>query len=184
MLPTNVPTSIQSTTVSAMPSTPITASNVPSSTTARKLTTPTSSPIPSTTIQTASTHPCTAEHIANQQYIWPYPGDSTKFIKCGAFSGTGTVLSCPPNKFYSHAQKTCLYSHVVLNPTVGTYSGIHNPCKPGSKILYQSHPTDKHLFIQCDQYGDAFVKSCTHNELWDQRVFSCVHPGFDQPIGR
>lgn len=130
------------------------------------------------------TNHCTLDYTGNQPNLWPYPGDPTKFIKCGSLPGYQTVLSCPPHKIVSVAHKTCLYQEVVVDLTAGIFSGIANPCTSGNKISFLSHPTDPHKFIQCDQYGDGYEKTCPLNELWDEHALSCVNTVHGQIVGR
>ncbi|KAL3871108.1 hypothetical protein ACJMK2_039127 [Sinanodonta woodiana] len=123
-------------------------------------------------------NPCTPENIANNMLIFPNPMDNTSFIKCDMLPGSGAILNCPPHKVYSQALTTCLYFDVVVDSILGIYStSIRNPCVPGSNEYYYPHPTDPHKFIQCDQYGDAYEKTCHLNEVWNNAIKTCYYQG-------
>ncbi|KAK3599232.1 hypothetical protein CHS0354_012840 [Potamilus streckersoni] len=124
------------------------------------------------------TNPCTPENIAQNMLIFPNPTDNTSFIKCDMLPGSGAILNCPPHKVYSQELTTCLYFEVIVDSILGIYNtNIHNPCVPGSNEYYYPHPSDPHKFIQCDQYGDAYEKTCQLNEVWNNVIKSCYYQG-------
>ena len=43
-------------------------------------------------------------------------------------------------------------------------------------LYYHPYPGDNTKFIQCDQYGDAFVKECLGGRIWNQNLLTCI-PG-------
>ncbi|XP_060597324.1 uncharacterized protein LOC132751201 isoform X2 [Ruditapes philippinarum] len=129
-------------------------------------------------------NPCTFEHISHGLYIWPFPSDDRKYIKCGNFANTGTVFDCGEHKYFSAAVQTCLYRDIVASlfgPNGVTYDGHKNPCLKdytGGDVQYYPYPGDPHRFIQCDAYGDAYVKTCPLNEVWEPNINNCIPTGF------
>ncbi|XP_053406766.1 uncharacterized protein LOC123547722 [Mercenaria mercenaria] len=134
-------------------------------------------------------NPCTHEHISQGSFLWPYPGDDRKFIKCGIFAAAGTVFDCGEHKYYSSTVHTCLYRDVVASlygPNGVTYDGHANPCKTNyaGDVQYYPYPGDPHKFIHCDAFGDAFVKTCGDpNEVWEPQINNCIPEGFQFQTG-
>jgi hypothetical protein len=44
-------------------------------------------------------------------------------------------------------------------------------------LFYHPYPNDPHKFIQCDQFGDAFVMECTGGRIWNQNMLTCIPQG-------
>lgn len=170
--------------------------NEPPTTTTTKSQAPTKPAVQSTTVrattapppQPTTTHkpvdnPCTEKHIAAGLFLWPYPSDERKFIKCGIFAFSGTVFDCGEHKYFSQTVQTCLYKDVVASqygPDGVTYDGAANPCIKNYQddVQYHPYPGDRTKFIQCDAFGDAFVRTCRPNEVWEQKIFNCIPTGF------
>ncbi|KAL4218649.1 hypothetical protein ACF0H5_021238 [Mactra antiquata] len=128
-----------------------------------------------------ASNPCTPEHIQQGLFIFAYPQDNTKFIKCSTFPFTGTILDCEEHKYFSPSVGNCLYLDVVVNPTNQTFvTDFPNPCiknYPGD-VQYHPYPGNPYKFIQCDAFGDAFVKDCDLGEVWEQDILNCIPTGF------
>lgn len=164
--PTDAATTAAATTVAATTAAPVVVTNAPTN--------------PSG-IQTTFTNPCTPDHIAQGLFIFPYPPDVRKYIKCSIFPYTGTILDCGEHKYFSPEVGTCLFKDVLVNPTNETFvTDFPNPCIknfPGD-VQYHPYPGNPYKFIQCDAFGDAFVKDCDLGEIWKQEIFNCIPNGF------
>ncbi|XP_071097399.1 uncharacterized protein [Haliotis cracherodii] len=129
-------------------------------------------------IHSPSTHPCTDE---TKGHLIPYPQDETKYIDCFIWPNVGYVMTCQQGKIWDQSILTCIYKYVIVDPNKMTVDkNVHNPCQRNlheGDLFYYPHP-DKDKFIQCDQYGDAFVKVCPKGEAWHQATLQCVPNGF------
>ncbi|XP_067662560.1 uncharacterized protein [Haliotis asinina] len=155
----------------------------PSTTTIRahpKVASTTTSSIASTLFPNSppSTNPCTHE---TKGRLLPYPNDDTKYIDCSIIPHVGYVMTCQDGKIWDQSILTCTNKYVIVDPNQMTVDkNIHNPCRihlNKQDLFYFPHP-DKTKFIQCDQYGDAFVKACPKDEVWRQAILQCIPNAF------
>ncbi|CAF0736211.1 unnamed protein product [Adineta ricciae] len=51
----------------------------------------------------------------------------------------------------------------------------YNPCKPDSGVFYYPHRTDIHQYYQCDEAGNAYLRSCGAL-VWDDLRVACNWP--------
>lgn len=160
------------------------AAKTTTSTTTPKIVVPTKHAEVFTTPSTSFNNPCTVEHIRMGLFIWPDPLNERRYIKCGIFPNLGTIFDCGEHKIYSQNVQTCLYKDVVASqsgPDGVTYDGAKNPCRTDyvGDVQYHPYPGDPNKFIQCDAYGDAYVKQCRYpNEVWEPAINNCIPTGF------
>ncbi|XP_046567540.1 serine-rich adhesin for platelets-like [Haliotis rubra] len=125
-----------------------------------------------------STNPCTNE---TKGRLFPYPNDDAKYIDCSIMPNVGYVMTCQNGKTWDQSILTCTYKYVIVDQNQMTVDkNVHNPCRMNlhkQDLFYFPHP-DKTKFIQCDQYGDAFVKACPKGEVWRQAVLQCIPSAF------
>lgn len=70
-------------------------------------------------------------------------------------------------------------SEYVTHPTPQAFN-----CTVGLKdgdLFFHAHPNDSTKYIQCDQYGNAFIKSCPRGKVWNQSFLTCI-PGQDNRL--
>lgn len=167
----------------ARPTTPSTRMTTMRRTTQRvtfPVTTPriiTQTPLPTNVI---SFMPCTPENLKAGIFYFPYPNDEKRYIECYNIPFYGVVKVCAENHYWSQAQLTCLYKDPVIDPTVNSYIlGLAKPCGSVPDQYFYPHPdsTKVHMYIHCDQYGDAFLKVCPNNFIWFQAIMQCVPRG-------
>jgi len=59
----------------------------------------------------------------------------------------------------------------------------YNPCRTKSGLFFYPHPTDYHQYFQCDETGNAYLRSC--GELvWDDLRIACNWPSSAAPLNR
>ncbi|KAL8575662.1 hypothetical protein ACOMHN_055851 [Nucella lapillus] len=138
---------------------------------------------PVTTGTPLAGNPCVLAATNGAQSFFPYPQDPHKYIYCTGWPGQGIVKDCAPFHKWSQVDLACIYTDTVVNPTKNIYVTSPRPlqvdCKTGlndGDLYYHPHPTDPHKFIQCDQFGDAFVMQCTGGGVWSQKMLVCL-PG-------
>nr|KAG5710552.1 hypothetical protein BaRGS_013198 [Batillaria attramentaria] len=155
-----------------------------------------SSPPPNPITQNPGTYnPCTQAALDQGLRFFPYPPDETKYIACTEWPGYGVVHDCEPYHRWEQKDLACIYIDTVVNPTKNLYLTSPEPldfnCTPGMNdgaMFYHAHPTDRTKFIQCDQFGNAFVLSCKPQMVWNQRQLNCIPNGllpdqFANPVG-
>lgn len=83
----------------------------------------------------------------------------------------------------------------VVDPTHDQYLTSPSPldfnCTYGLQtgdLFYHPYPNDHTKYIQCDQFGNAFVKSCQSGRIWNQYLLTCipsgVFSGSGVPVGK
>ena len=123
-------------------------------------------------------NPCTVETIERGKLHHPHPFDKSMYIKCD-FLGALYITKCPRGDEYYDATETCgldtrTYIRGDKTPLDTT---LENPCNVEllrKDQFYFRHPLIKELYIQCDVWGNAWVKTCGVNEVWDQEQSECV----------
>jgi hypothetical protein len=65
----------------------------------------------------------------------------------------------------------------VVNPTQGIYNGKANPCNTIPNLFYYPLP-DNTKYIHCDDFGDAFEKTCPNNFIWSLLSFLLFNNSF------
>ncbi|KAK7094802.1 uncharacterized protein [Littorina saxatilis] len=153
----------------------------------------TSNPPPFITNMPGS-NPCTVDALNNGDRFFPYPQDVTKYIACTEWPNYGVIKDCAAYHRWSQPDLTCIYIDTVVDPTHDLYVTSPRPlmvdCKVGlqdNDLFYHPYPGDNTKFIQCDQYGDAFVLECTGGRIWNQNMLTCIPNGLlsqgNVPIG-
>jgi hypothetical protein len=56
----------------------------------------------------------------------------------------------------------------------------YNPCQDGSNIYFYADPTDSSKYYQCDESGNAYLRSCG-NLVWDELRVACNWPAAVAP---
>lgn len=126
-------------------------------------------------------NPCTPENIINNHMFFPYPGNNQAYIECYNLPYVASVKLCPEHHYWSQKYLTCLYSDVViLNPTPTTesyHTNAANPCNSLPNVYFYAIPNEPTKYIHCDDFGDAFEKTCPDNKVWNEDVLQCVPRG-------
>lgn len=81
---------------------------------------------------------------------------------------------------------------VVALATIGlndlVYQGYHAPCSEAAILandLYHPHPSDPTKYLQCDLWGDTFVRSCQPSYYYNPLSHTCVDgPVIYNPVGK
>lgn len=123
-------------------------------------------------------NPCTPENIINQNMFFPYPGNEQAYIECYNLPYVASVKLCPEHHYWSQPYLTCLYRDVViLNPTPTTesyHTNAPNPCNTQPGLYFYPIANEPTKYIHCDDFGDAFEKTCPDHKVWNQDVLQCV----------
>ncbi|XP_062602682.1 uncharacterized protein LOC134264402 [Saccostrea cucullata] len=126
-------------------------------------------------------NPCTPENIINQNMFFPYPGNEQAYIECYNLPYVASVKLCPEHHYWSQKYLTCLYRDVViLNPTPTTesyHTNAANPCNTVPGLYFYAIANEPTKYIHCDDFGDAFEKTCPEHKVWNQSVLQCVPQG-------
>jgi len=71
----------------------------------------------------------------------------------------------------------CLLSTVHVNGYSIFFSDdtTYNPCRTGSGIFFYPHQSDINKYYQCDEYGNAYLRSCG-DLVWDELSITCNWP--------
>jgi len=140
-------------------------------------------------------NPCTLQALNSGSRFFPYSPDEHKYIACTEWPNYGVIKDCAPYHKWSQPDLACIYENTVVDPThdiyVSTPSPISVDCKVGLQdgdIFYHPYPGDNTKFIQCDQFGDAFVLECSGGRIWNQNMLTCVPNGLlpvqQAPVGK
>ncbi|XP_025113984.1 uncharacterized protein LOC112576009 [Pomacea canaliculata] len=140
-------------------------------------------------------NPCTAEQISRGNFFFPYPGDDSKYIQCTEWPNFAVVKDCAPYHKWEQRVLNCIYNMTVVDPTHDQYLTSPSPldfnCTYGLQtgdLFYHPYPNDHTKYIQCDQFGNAFVKSCQSGRIWNQYLLTCipsgVFSGSGVPVGK
>ncbi|KAK6194719.1 hypothetical protein SNE40_000299 [Patella caerulea] len=124
-------------------------------------------------------NPCTKENLSTGKTKFPYPGDNTKFYLCD-LSGNSYVVSCPSGQVFSPSCENCygLGTGVISNCD-NSNSSFNYLCTEENLIAgkyYFAHPDSISLYIQCDPWGHAFVRTCLNlgsNFVWQESKLTC-----------
>lgn len=189
-------TTTHATTATTEPTTttqpPTTTTQPPTTTTQATTTTP-----PSTTtaapsmITTMDRSVCLPENVR----FHPYPGDVTKYIECRLWQVI-SVHACPPSQIWYQPHQCCLLrlpttsatTTSIAPPTPSTpvtatrsqmestsdqATSTKNFCL-GADSHYFPYPPDTAKFIQCDAFGNMFLRYCGSAKVWDDTYKTCV----------
>lgn len=119
-------------------------------------------------------NPCTPERLRAKELFLPHPNDNTKFLKCD-LKGRVYVIICPKGLFYEPGRTSCGTDSNMPDSKVPVVTS--NPCTHENIInssMYFPYPNDTHYYIQCDEWGGAWLVACPDNEVWDQKIIQCV----------
>ncbi|KAK7495804.1 hypothetical protein BaRGS_00013024 [Batillaria attramentaria] len=144
-------------------------------------------------------NPCTEENLDNGIMRHPYPYDSTKFLQCD-LSGNVYVTSCPNGVVFNTESRECGFTAPgggIGGSVSDTGSDAPDTSGPGGQVnvsslpsghanpcttqalrkreYYHTYTPDKKKFIQCDEWGYAWVKPCSSTTEWSQTDYTCTH---------
>ena len=105
---------------------------------------------------------------------FPHPNDNTKFLKCDMV-GRVYVIVCPTGLFYEPGRDSCGTGSSL--PKTKQRLTTNNPCTHENIMknhMYFSYPKNHHYYIQCDEWGGAWLVPCPDNEVWNQNLTQCV----------
>ena len=136
-------------------------------------------------ISNMSSSPCagqTSPQTSGTPVTLPFPGDTSKYIICYD-SNRFEMKSCPSGQRWAAQSHQCLAS----DPSVATVppaesdgrnqirSEICTTSQPGSpSSFYHPYPQDPSRFIQCDQLGNAYLRSCGPSKIWRDELKTCI----------
>jgi hypothetical protein len=51
----------------------------------------------------------------------------------------------------------------------------YNPCQHNSNVFFYPHPSEANEYYQCDESGNAYLRSCG-DLVWDPLLVACNWP--------
>jgi len=121
-------------------------------------------------------NPCTQQEIlAGNMYQHDPCGNQTNYVICTSL-GIAEVTQCPRTRIWNHDTLHCVfeYVHDPSIPGSGSIPSIANPClHVHSDHVYFPYPGDVTKYIFCDQFGNAFARSCPGG-IWNEQSKTCV----------
>ncbi|XP_025091100.1 uncharacterized protein LOC112562218 [Pomacea canaliculata] len=126
-------------------------------------------------------NPCTLQALSQGRDVFPYPYDSTKFIRCDAI-GNPYVTLCPSGLIFDSEALSCGNKG---SDHPGATLSANNPCTPANLrtgLFYYADPTSKTRFIQCDEWGNAWQMPCPSTQEWNQNILTCDYPKTAAPV--
>lgn len=121
-------------------------------------------------------NPCTKANILNNIMRFKHPKSTTKYIQC-KISGEMEIVNCPTGTKYDENQRVC-GPQTISPPQNSTLYNGSNPCTVEAirrRQFYFANPSDISSFIQCNEWGTAFLVSCPNNTAWSQQAYTCAH---------
>ena len=136
-------------------------------------------------------NPCPIDSFRNCEFIYlSYIINQHKYIQCDR-SGNAVIKSCPRSSIWDNNIKQCSIQNIMTTHrpacTVPKWmnsnekglplpSNFPNPCKrtPVQTCKYFIYILNDHKFIECDQYGEAWVKTCPSISKWDNTLLRCT----------
>eukprot|EP00794_Sanderia_malayensis_P019438 gene19438-21363_t len=116
---------------------------------------------------------------------YPDPYNCNKFIQCDNF-GKGFHMTCPTGLHFNPKYSVCdwprnvncIYQHYGgynYNPFYGPHYLSYKLCVKGYPG-YKPHPKSCNKFIQCDNFGKAFVHACPVGLNFNPKNNVCDYP--------
>lgn len=144
-------------------------------------------------------NPCGS--VRGERY-YPYPPDNTQFIDCGDHD-VPNLKHCQYGLVWNQFAHVCDYpkttpfayvSHLTVQVTAQPWTAAAGSLTPDpitglltrgnaypctvqniqSDQLYHPYPGHDTQYIQCDPWGDAFVKTCQSGFTYDPQSHTCV----------
>ncbi|KAL8625937.1 hypothetical protein ACOMHN_012529 [Nucella lapillus] len=129
-------------------------------------------------------NPCTRKNLEKGILRFPHPYDPTKFLQCD-MQGRYYISQCPGGAHFILESRACSFSpSTPSNPTeTPGESGqstvkIESSCTPevlAKHQYYHAYAADAKKFIQCDAWGNAFLRDCAAKTVWSQQAYTCIH---------
>lgn len=143
-------------------------------------------------VKTVELNPCNGLNR-----FFPYPTDPHMYIMCDDHQ-IPFVMSCPPNFVWDQPDTTCVplgfpitgithephivipattQAPIVIRPGGIVSSGFTYPCTReniAAERLYFPYAPDENKYIQCDLWGDAFLRSCQQGFHFFVESNTCV----------
>ena len=140
---------------------------------------------------TQSPNPCLHD---SKQRFHPYPGDMHRYIECEAWYKM-KVWDCGTNAVWMHSRQSCVAIAQpqtqkppvppvqTPRPTRPAMIATPPPPKPTktatdfclhSVSFYHPYKLDEKKFIQCDEYGNMYIRSCGPKKMWSDYFKTCV----------
>ncbi|XP_067662568.1 collagen alpha-1(XII) chain-like [Haliotis asinina] len=133
-----------------------------------------STPVPTGTALPSSSNPCSGEIISKGLFFHPYVPDPHKYIHCTGMPNASKLESCPAMKVWRQATTQC--ENEYITDEVGqAVTSLPNPCMFGTPGFFP-HPFDKNAYIQCDAWGEGFLKKCQSGLQFVPGQDTCVRP--------
>lgn len=125
---------------------------------------------------TLTTNPCTPTALLNGQFFFPYPGDKRAFIQCYNLPYVAVVKFCDEYHYWDQKTLTCLYDElVIVHPTKNTFDlNKINPCGTIKDLYFYPFPGNDRMYIQCDDFDDAFEMTCPDHKYWNNANLQCI----------
>lgn len=147
-----------------------------------------------------SHNPC----VGSDTRFHPYPGNPSKYIECQTWQQV-YVWACGTHQLWAQQLQACIDVskltpiHIISEPAptpapmpkpkpnprprpVPTLAPKSNPCGNRRKPFYHAYAPDKTKFIQCDEFGNMYVRRCSYKHIWDDYYKVCV--GFNNATNR
>jgi len=128
-----------------------------------------------------SASPCSGVSISQQDgtsVALPYPGDPYKYIVC--YDSTRfAVGTCPSGQIWSSQATQCVAPTSAVPPSSPTSSqtGL-DICaitpSASEASFYHPYPPNPSRFLQCDEFGNVYLRYCGPNKIWKDEVKTCV----------
>ena len=118
----------------------------------------------------ASHNPC----IGSDLRFHPYPADPSKYVECQSWYRV-YVWRCKDGLWTQNKQQCSTGTHHGTG-TGNSHSAhiiqyFHGQCD--GKTFYYAHENPA-KYIQCDDFGNWFLKDCALNTTWDDSLKGCV----------
>ncbi|KAK7095220.1 uncharacterized protein [Littorina saxatilis] len=140
-------------------------------------------------------NPCTTSNLEKGLLRHPYPYDPTKFLQCD-MKGNNYITLCPRGVTFNTRTRECGFTSpggastpqaneqdrnstnsTSYTPVPPVSSNVGNPCTVralAKNEFYHTHSSDEAKFIQCDEWGKAWVKACAPSTIWSQSHYTCI----------
>lgn len=115
----------------------------------------------------------------------PNPEDSTSYIECLSWYHI-KKHQCPIGQLWVQSVQKCMsetmnypvrtvirHTSRPHNTDTSTSQAYSNICST-DEGFYHPYPNDNRQFIQCDQFGNMYVRECSEDMVWSNDAITCV----------